>query len=52
MGLPMESDFSIYLCIFGILRDYSLGYLMYLSLCPAVFLTLCAVLACAAFPWR
>lgn len=40
LGLPTESDFSIYLCIFGILTDYSLGYLMYISCCPVVFLML------------
>lgn len=25
LGLPMKSDFSIYLCIFGVVRDCSFG---------------------------
>lgn len=49
LGLPMESDFSIHLCILGILRDCSLGYLMYISLYPVVFLMLLCYLRVLQF---
>lgn len=50
LGLPMESDFSMYLCILGILTDYSLGYL-YITL-PSCIPDASVLSSCVAVsPW-
>lgn len=51
VGLPwrhVHSGGSVSLCIFGVVRNYLLGYLMYLWLNPVVFL----VLPCRGRGWQ